>query len=454
MHILCLGINHTTAPLDVREKLAFDDDTLRSALALMQDELHHVSEMVIVSTCNRVELYAVSSRPQFEDLEVFLSKVQSISVDSFRSYMYCYSGEAVVKHLFRVSTGLDSLIIGEPQILGQVTRAFETASSMGACGGVLSRLFRSAIHAGKRARTETGISRNPASVSSLAASLIEKEVKDLPGSQVVVIGAGEMAELAVEALRKRGAERIVIINRTLERARSLAQRWQAQVASLEQLDDWLLHADIVISSTSAPHTILNAPHLESILGKRSQRAMVIVDIAVPRDIDPEIGRIPDVKLYDLDTLERQVVSLLAERKAEIPLVDAILAEEERDVMAYLNALEMLPIIAELRKQAESIRQLELERTLRRLPDLTEVQRERIEAMTRALVKKLLETPTQRLRVEAACPKAAEYATVAQTLFDLPGKHGVCAFSGHECSINLPILEQQSPSITEPHLRGS
>lgn len=434
MHILCVGINHSTAPLGIREKLAFDEESIRSTLARLSTELQSVFEMVIVSTCNRVELYVTSNQPHFDDLKTFLSDVNGISVDEFRSYIYHYSGEAVVKHLFRVTTGLDSLVVGEPQILGQVTRSLELALRAGTCGAVLSRLFRAAIHAGKRARTETAISRNPVSVSSLAASLISQEVTNLPDAEILVIGAGEMAELTVKALRLRGAARIKVVNRTLARAQTLANRWQAQVVTFDHLDDVLLKTDIVISSTSAPHTIINTPHMEHIMSQRSNRPMVMVDIAVPRDIDPGVGLIPGVKLFNMDTLELQVEHLLAERTAEVPAVEAILAEEEMYFMEFLSTLDMIPIISELRKQAETIRQYELERTLRRLPELTKVERMRIEAMTRSLVKKLLETPTHRLRAEAACPQASEYATVARTLFNLSGEHGLCAFSKQECSI--------------------
>jgi glutamyl-tRNA reductase len=454
MHILCLGINHTTAPVDLREKLAFDEESVRSTLAHLSSELQHVFEMAIISTCNRIELYVASSQLQFGDLEAFLSERHGVSIEEFQAHVYRYSGEDVVKHLFRVTTGLDSLVIGEPQILGQVTRALELALGVGACGAVLSRLFRAAIHTGKRARTETAISRNPASVSSLAATLVAREVNHLPGAQIVVIGAGEMAELAIEALRKRGAARIVVVNRTLERAQVLANRWQAQVATFDHLDDLLLNADIVISSTSAPHTIINAHQMNDIMLKRSQRLMVMIDIAVPRDIDPETGRIPGIRLFDMDNLEHQVVSLLAERAAEVPLVEAILVEEEMHFMEYLNALDMMPIIIELRKQAEAIRQNELERTLRRLPGLSEVERERIEAMTRSLVKKLFETPTQRLRVEAACPHASEYATVARTLFDLPGEHGLCAFSRQKCALASAAPGKRQPATAQTNQCGS
>jgi glutamyl-tRNA reductase len=447
MPILCLGINHITAPIEIREKLTFDEERVRSTLPRIKAELQHVSEMVILSTCNRIEVYVTSCKPEFEALEAFITEAHGMSSGVFRLHAYHYADEVAVEHLYRVATGLDSLVIGEPQILGQVTRALELALDVGACGAVLGRLFRSAIHAGKRTRTETAISRNPASVSSLAASLAAREVTHLPAAQIVVIGAGEMAELAVEALRKRGAAKILVVNRTLERAQKLAKRWQAQAATPEHLDPLLVQADIVISSTSAPHAIITAAQMEAIMVQRSGRVMVLIDIAVPRNIDPAAGQIPGVRLFDIDGLEQQVAGLLAERAAEVPQVEAILAEEQAQFMEYLNTLEMIPIITELRRRAEAIRQNELEKTLRRLPQLTEVERERIAALTHALVKKLLETPTQRLRAESACPQASAYATVARTLFDLPGEGEVCAFSRQECTLGSSVNSFCHPATT-------
>lgn len=453
MHILCLGINHTTAHLDLRERLAFSEEGIRSALARLgcgqECGLQDIVEIVILSTCNRIELYAVSIKPDFSELETFLSDTRHIKKDDFRFLLYRYLDEQVVNHLVRVATGLDSLVIGEPQILGQVTRALELALDLGACGPVLSRLFRSAIHTGKRARTETAISRNPTSVSSLAASLAEKEMRNLPEVQIVVVGAGEMAELAVEALRKRGAAKITVVNRTLERAQALAHSWQARASTFEHLEDLLLNADIVISSTSAPHTIINACLMEDVMQKREHRVMVLIDIAVPRDIDPEVSQIPGVKLFDIDSLNQQIQGLLAERTAEIPLVEAILAEEEKRFLEYWETMDMVPIISELHKQAEEIRLKELERTLGRLPELTEAEQAHIEAMTRALVKKILQTPTQRLRAEAKCPHAPEYATVARTLFNLPGEERLCAFSRQPCSrsgMKLNALSLRYPPV--------
>jgi glutamyl-tRNA reductase len=330
---------------------------------------------------------------------------------------------------------LDSLVVGEPQILGQVTRALELARGQNTAGPILNRLFQAAIHAGKRARTETGISRNPASVSSLAASLSERAVHKISDAQIVILGAGEMAELAVEALRKRGANRILVVNRTLERAHSLAQRWEAQATTFESIDLALVSADILIASTGAPHTLISREMVNETMRKRSERPLVLIDIAVPRDIDPDAASIHGVRLYDIDKLNAYLEHSLAERISEVPQVKIILEEEHSQFEEYMKSLEMLPIIADMRQQAELIRQGVLEKTFRRLPDLTETERDRIESMTQALVKKILDAPTQRLRAEASCPHAPEYAAVARTLFGLHQGDGLCGFSGNSCPIS-------------------
>jgi glutamyl-tRNA reductase len=280
------------------------------------------------------------------------------------------------------------------------------------------RLFQSAIHAGKRARTETAISRNPASVSSLAASLAERAVHPIAEAQIVILGAGEMAELAVEALRKRGVMRILVVNRTLERAHAIADRWDAEITTFENLDAALVSADILISSTGAPHTILSAEMVKHSMQDRAQRPLVLIDIAVPRDIDSDAANIPHVKLYDIDNLNEKLEGALAERMAEVPQVKSILAEEIKEFAEYMKSLEMIPIISDIRQQAEAIRQAMLEKTLRRLPDLTEAERARIEAMTQALVKQILHAPTNRLRAEAGSSRAPEYAAVVRMLFNL------------------------------------
>jgi len=436
MQILCLGLNHKTAPLNQRERLVFSEGALRAALARLGcgEGIGSVAEMVILSTCNRIEIYAASSQPAFSELEAFLSETRNVPADELRPHLYRHKGSDAIHHLLKVAAGLDSLVLGESQILGQVTRALELARGVGAAGPLLSRLFQAAIHAGKRARTETAISRNPASVSSLAASVAEKAVGNLKTANVVMLGAGEMAELTVEALRKRGVERIQVINRTLERARGLAQRWGAESATFESLEKSLADADILIASTGAPHTLVSAEMVRTAMAER-QRALVLIDIAVPRDIEAACGDVPGVRLYDIDSLNATLETSLAERAAEVPHVEAILAEEKAKLMDFLSSLDMLPLITDMRQQAEIIRRAELNKTLRHLPDLTEAERARVEALTQALVKKLLDSPTNRLRAEATCPHAPEYATVARTLFGLKSGSGLCGFSGNECSIS-------------------
>jgi len=422
MHILSIGLNHTTAPIELRERLSFGEDQVRAALARMScrhaNTTCNMKEMVILSTCNRIEIYAASNHKSFSGLEAFLSDARGVPVDDLHPHLYRFVDVEAVRHLLDVAAGLDSLVLGEPQILGQVTRALELARGIGASGPLLSRLFQAAIHAGKRARTETSISRNPASVSSLAAGLCERSVHDIKKAQIVILGAGEMAELAVEALRKRGAEKLIVVNRTLERAHVLSNRWNAEADTFENLDKALVRADILIASTGAPHTLIDTKMVDSAMQQRSERPLVLVDIALPRDIDPDVAKVPNVRLHDIDNLNAHLEQSLNERASEVPHVEAILDEEEGKFLDFLASLEMLPLITDMHRKAESIRQAELDKTLRRLPDLSAAERARIEALTQALVKKLLDAPTNRLKAEANTPAAPEYAQVARTLFGL------------------------------------
>jgi glutamyl-tRNA reductase len=445
MHIIALGLNHTTASIALREKLSLNEDAVRAALSRLAcgGVASPLAELVILSTCNRTELYAVSSQPDFGALEIFLSEASGVPTDDFRPHLYRYHHLNAARHLFEVAAGLDSLVVGEPQILGQVTRSLELARGQGMAGPLLNRLFQAAIHAGKRARTETHISRNPASVSSLAASLAERVVHPLAEAQVVILGAGEMAELAVEALRKRGAQKILVVNRTLERARALADRWDAQAATFERLTEALRLADILIASTGAPHLILTEDMLRQAMTSRPRRPLALIDIAVPRDIDPAAAAIPNIKLYDLDHLHAQLEDALAERLAETPKVRAILEEELAEFDAYLQSLEMLPLIAQIHQHAEAIRQAELQKTLRRLPRLTDEERARIEALTQALVKQILHAPTQRLRAEAASPHAPQYAAVARALFGL-NQDDVCRVYDKPCGFEAKVADQIAP----------
>ncbi len=361
MHIYCLGLNHLTASVALREKLAFDDDQIRAALSRLGcgETANSIREMVILATCNRVEIYAIAAHPVFDDLETFLTATHHVPRAEIAPHLFRLSDGEATRHLLTVAAGLDSLVLGEPQILGQVTHALELARGQAAVGPILSRLFQAAIHTGKRARTETSISRNPASVSSLAAGLAEKAVPHIKQAQIVVLGAGEMAELAVEALRKRGASHVLVVNRTRERARALAQRWGGETATFENLAEALTCADILIASTGAPHTLVQTKLVAAVMQARPRRPLVMIDIAVPRDVDPAAGEVPGVRLYDMDHLNHHLQESLGERAAEVPRVEAILNEEIARFDEYIAALDVLPLIADLSERAEAIRQVEL-----------------------------------------------------------------------------------------------
>lgn len=374
--------------------------------------------MVILSTCNRVEIYAVATQPIFNTLKTFLAEVQGVPVSSFAQALYRLLDQDVIKHLLRVVAGLDSVVLGEPQILGQVTKAYSAARKHGTAGKILSRLFQTTIHAGKRVRTETTIGHNPSSIASVAVTLISEIVPDLSGAEILVLGAGEMAEGAVEALRKRGANRITVVNRTVERARSLAHRWNGRAAALETLIDLLPLTDVVITSTGAPHTIVSPSMVEKVMQNRPDRPLVFMDIAVPRDVEEMVAEIPGVRLFDIDTLSNHLEVALALREAEVPKVEAVLAEEQAGFMEYMASLDVVPIISEMRKQANTIRQAELEKAIRRMPNLPPEAQQHIDELTKSIVKKILHSPTVRLRKEAGGPNAADYANIARGLFEL------------------------------------
>jgi glutamyl-tRNA reductase len=326
--------------------------------------------------------------------------------------------EQAVAHLCRVATGLDSMILGEPQILGQVTEAYQLATGQNAIGPVLSALFRTAIRAGKRARTETGISRNPATISSVAVRMSEHIIGDVADKHVVVIGAGEMAELAVEALRARGARHITVVNRTHEHAHQLAQRWAAHAVTFEALIPTLANADIAIVSTGAPHYVVTPNMVQSAMETRATRPLVLMDIAVPRNVSPEVTQTLHVHAYDIDDLQTHLTDALAERQQAVPHVEAIIVAEVTAFELWLRGLDIAPLITDLRSKAETIRRAEIERTLRHLPELSPEAHRHIEILTEALVNKLLHEPTTRLRAASDNGHAAEYAQTVRHLFGL------------------------------------
>jgi len=415
-------MNHQTARVGLRERLAFDDAGVKKALGRLHCEgfpaLDVISEMVILSTCNRVEIYAVSGTAEFAALESFLSDTRSIHPCEIDGDLYRLSGQEAVAHLFRVTAGLDSLVLGEPQILGQVTQAYQIAQSQNAVGPVLRRLFPAALYAGKRARHETAIGQNPASIASAAIRIAEKDIHQITSARIGILGAGEMAELAVDALRKRGVTAIQVVNRSLERAERLAARWKGQAVIYENLTDVLKNIDILITSTGAPHTLIHRAAVEAVMAERPGQPLVIIDIAVPRDVDLDVAQIPGVHVMDMDTLSERLSSSLEQRTGEIPHVEKILDEEIVNFERQLRMLEAVPLIVEIREQAEAIRRTELEKTLRKMGDLSLEETLHLERMTQALVKKMLHSPITYLKDEAGSPNAAEASALARRLFGL------------------------------------
>jgi glutamyl-tRNA reductase len=354
----------------------------------------------------------------FEPLIDLVSETTGVPRAEFIGSLYSYAGEAAARHLCRVAAGLDSMVLGEPQILGQVTEAYSLALGHGAAGPTLSVLMRAAIHAGKRARTETGISRNPATISSIAVKLAEEAV-DLSRANVLIVGSGEMAELAVSTLRSRGVQSVTVVSRTHDHAVELAARMGGNTATFERLEEALSETDIVITSTAAPHTIIQYDMVAWAMTLRPERPLVFVDIAVPRDVDPAVAGIPNVRVHDIDDLQGHLNTNVAVRQSEVPQVEAIVAEEAGGFMDWLSGLQVTPVIADLRAHAEGIRRSELEKTLRQLAHLDENDRKKIEALTQALLNKILHEPTVRLKAEASNGRAEEYAAAVSHLFGLP-----------------------------------
>ena len=421
MRLHCLGLNHRTAEIEIREKLAFEADQIEEFWGHLQKTTEgFLSELVVLSTCNRVEIYAVSEQPNFGELEQALLKYRNLEIEHVQGLFYRFVDEQVISHLMRVSAGLDSMVLGEPQILGQVTDAYKISLGINACGKVLSKLFQSAIRAGKRVRTETGISKDSVSISSLAANMAEQAVSDLLGAQITLLGAGEMAELAVEALKKRGANKFGVISRTISSACSLAEKWDGQAGTMENLSGALEVTDILITSTSAPHTLIHRGMIEQVMAERKERPMVIIDIAVPRDVSPDVNLVENVRLYDIDDLNQGVEKAIENRENEIPKVEKIIDEEYQHYKEYFATLNVVPVIVEMRQYADSIRQNELEKTLRKLEGLQSEDKEHIKALTHSIVQKILHGPTICLREEANGPNRERYANAASELFGLNG----------------------------------
>ncbi|GAC1397340.1 MAG: glutamyl-tRNA reductase [Ktedonobacteraceae bacterium] len=422
MHIVVVGVDHTTAPITLRERLTCSSRQIPQILGAAQEI---VQECVLLSTCNRMELYVVCPELhlQREQLLRLLSEVKDVSLEELEAHCYTFVDEQAVSHLFGVACGLYSLVPGEPQIQGQVAEALEIAQGGSFAGPVTSALFRAALVTGKRARSETGISRNAASVSHVAVQLAHHLFPDLHNAHILLVGSGQMSEVAARNLLDNGAQQLVIINRTHANAVDLAETLGATHRSFAELLDALIDADVVISSTKAPRALITPEHMLPVLEKRGGRSLLLIDIALPRDIDPEVGSLPNVHLYNLDDLQAQVERGISLRLREVEHVQAIIVEEVNVFDRWLSSLSVTGTISDLRRHIEVLRQQELARSMRQLaPILSEREAATVQELTMRLMNKILHAPTLRLKEAAADGQGHVYAEALRYLFNLEEDH--------------------------------
>jgi glutamyl-tRNA reductase len=428
--IILVGLNHRTAPLELREKLALSVSALPSAFAAWRVQIgtrvNHqqpsaiINEVVILSTCNRLEVYASADDANAGVLFIkkFLANLQNVSSAELMGHLYNYSGDAAIQHLMRVACGLDSMILGETQILGQVTQAFEDSRKAGMTGAILSHLFAQAIHAGKRARTETPISRYTTSVSHAAALLMMQKLNHRSAAHVLLIGAGEIAALAAQALKRFDIRNMMFVNRTYERAEVMANEYGGSARNWFQLQEALIWADAVICATGAPHIVIDRHIVETALQQREGRPLVFVDIAVPRDVEDNVGELSSVQVYDIDDLQSVVDAHVELRKAAVPPVETIIQQEMAQFAEWYHSRQVTPVIKTLREWAQNIADDELAQTLNRLSDADERTREIVSRMAHRLVNRLLHEPTARLRIQATEGNGYGYAHAVRELFAL------------------------------------
>jgi len=428
VRVLVVGMNHRTAPLEVRERFAVADPAPHLVKLVACEE---IDEAVLLSTCNRVEVVALTRHlePARHRLRAFFHRdlvgetpVQGAATPE--NLLFEYVDGLAMRQVFRVAASLDSMVLGEPQILGQMKQAYRAAVECGACGAILSRLFQSAFAAAKRVRRETRIGERPVSVARVAVELAKQIFESFDDKTALLIGAGEMIEAALEALRGEGLRTIEIANRTRAHAEHLAQRFHASARGLEELREVLPQADIVLSCTAGDTPILEVADFAEATRARHGRPVFVIDLGVPRNVDPGVNRLDAIYLYDIDDLAGVAAANADERRRETMLGEAIVLEEQQRFDGWLLALQAVPTIRHLRARAEAIRQAELQRSLARLT-LGETERQTVEALTRAIVNKLLHAPVSRLRAEAEREEGLAYLEAARVLFalddpDMPG----------------------------------
>ena len=413
MHLKVLGLNHRTAPIEVREKFSISKDALKHGLENL-DGYDGLSEAVILSTCNRSEIYAVTAEGCEASLYQFLNDLIGGSID--KKFLYEFDGEACAEHLFEVAAGLDSLVLGEGQILSQVKEAYTTAKAQAATSTILNTLFNRAIAAGKKVRTETRIAYNSVSVSSSAVELANKKLGGLVDKSALIFGAGKMAQLTAQHLLSHGLKKIFVANHHLERAQDMAAKIGGQAVAWEDAFTSAAHVDIIITSTGAPHYVVKPWQTQQLMTRREGRGIFFIDIAVPRDVDPEVGKIKGVTLYNIDDLESVVEKNLQARQREAVLARKIIAEDVAAVMERFKYLSFRPLMASLSERAEKIRQREVRKVSSKLPDLSDDERRILDQMTRRIVRKLLRMPMMKLNASAGTDAETFYTQAIAALF--------------------------------------
>jgi glutamyl-tRNA reductase len=415
MQLALVGLSHKTAPVEVRERLAFNNDALRLALKSLVGR-RDVSEAMILSTCNRVEVVAES--PDDRLIREFLCEFHQISPDDVSKHLYSLRNADAIRHVFRVAASLDSMMVGEPQILGQVKEAFRIAADTGTVGMHLSALMNRAFAVAKKVRSETGISQSAVSISYAAVELARKIFGDLSGKTVMIIGASKMGELTAKHLKRNGVSSVLVTNRTFEHAVELAQVFEGAAVSFEHFTDHMDRADIVISSTGAPHFIISRAVAEHIIHRRKNRPMFFIDIAVPRDIDPTVNEIDNAFLYDIDDLQQVIDENLKERMKEASRAEEIIDSEVQAFCLKMQSREVVPTIVQLRDNVEKIRRDEIERNRRYLKDLSPEQQAAVDHITKSFANKILHTPIEELKRIAHDPDGPHYVDILRRIFNI------------------------------------
>jgi len=422
--IVVVGLSHRTAPVEVRERLSFTGNSLREALKRLKD-CPTIQGCAILSTCNRTEVYAVVMEVD-EGLNAiwsFLSRWSGVDISEIKNFTYCHTLYDAVRHLFRVAAGLDSMLLGETEVLGQVRAAYRQACDFAVTNRVLNTLFQQAITVGKRVRTETGIDRNAVSISYAAVELAKRQLGSLNRCLALIIGAGKMSGLAARHLVANGVSGIIVSNRSYDQAKELAEEIAGKAVNFNELLKYLELADIVISCTAAPHFVVKAADMKRVMEKRCGRQIFMIDLAVPRDIEPETGDLDEVILYDIDDLEAVVDHNLAERREAAVRAEGIIEEELGEFMRWLGTQSVVPTISALKQRGEEIKQRELERALNRLGNLSDHDKKVVCSLAGSIVNQILHTPVAQLKNYALTTEGHLYAEVLQNLFclDVPGQ---------------------------------